>query len=236
MPTPDAASAPADARPRRPEDLPAAIVAHTAVAPSTLCPEIRLRLVTEQCPLWSAREEDLEELGLPSPFWAFCWAGGEALARSTLDHPERVAGRRVLDFGAGGGIEAIAAAMAGARSVVAVDIDPVAAHCVRLNAALNGVAVEAVVADWLDRLDLGFDVVLVGDVTYDTELAERVLAWSLALADRGVEVWIADPRRGCWPDALGARLERTECHRAPADADRGGRSLVATDVFRVGRP
>lgn len=202
------------------------------MAQPSLCPEIRLRIVTEACPLWSAREEDLEAMGLPSPFWAFCWAGGEALARSLLDHPERVAGRRVLDFGAGGGVEAIAAARAGGR-VVAVDIDPVAAHCTKLNAELNGVEIEVVVADWLGRDDLGFDVILAGDVTYDPELARRVVDWLAPQADRGVDVWLADPGRGCLPADAKTRLQPVDAHRVPADNDRGGRSLVTARVYRL---
>jgi predicted nicotinamide N-methyase len=208
------------------------IRANTVVASPYLCPEIDLHLVTEACPLWRAREEDLETMGLPSPFWAFCWAGGEALARSLLDHPERVAGRRVLDFGAGGGVEAVAAARAGAR-VVAVDVDPLAAHCTWLNAELNAVTVEAVVADWVGRTDLPFDAVLVGDVTYDPDLARRVVDWLVALADRGVDVWVADPGRGCLPEESAHRFECVEAHRAPADNDRGHRSLVRTAVYRI---
>ncbi|MGH0033956.1 MAG: class I SAM-dependent methyltransferase [Myxococcota bacterium] len=202
------------------------------MATSYLCPEIRLHLVTEECPLWRAREEDLEQMGLPSPFWALCWAGGEALARSLLDHPERVAGRRVLDFGAGGGVEAVAAARAGAR-VVAVDVDPLAARCAKQNAALNRLALDAVVADWVDREDLDFDVVLAGDVTYDPELARRVVTWLARLADSGVEVWVGDPGRGCLPEHLLHRFQPFENHRAPADNDRGHRSLVTTTVYRL---
>jgi predicted nicotinamide N-methyase len=215
-----------------PTDSRAFILGNTVVATPYLCPEIRLHLVTEECPLWHAREEDLDAMGLPSPFWAFCWAGGEALARSLLDHPERVAGLRVLDFGAGGGIEAMAAARAGAR-VVAVDVDPLAARCAKLNADLNGVALDAVVADWVGREDLGFDAVLVGDVTYDPELARRVVDWLAGLADRGVDVWVGDPGRGCLPEESLHRFQRVESHRAPADNDRGHRSLVGTDVYRL---
>jgi len=213
-------------------DARAFILANTVVASPWLCPEIRLHLVTEECPLWRAREEDLEQMGLPSPFWAFCWAGGEALARTLLDHPERVAGRRVLDFGAGGGVEAIAAARAGAR-VVAVDVDPIAAHCVRLNAERNDVRLDAVVADWLGRTDLDFDTVLVGDVTYDVDLARRVVDWGTALAERGTEVWIADPGRGCLPAEAAPRLNPVASHRAPADNDHGRRSFVETAVYRL---
>src|SRR5437764_5029635 len=113
----------------------------TAITAPPLVPEIRLHLATEVTPIWQATEESLARNGLPPPFWAFAWAGGQSLARYVLDHPETVAGREVLDFGSGSGLVAIAAAKAGAARVTAADIDPFAAAAITLNAALNGVAV-----------------------------------------------------------------------------------------------
>src|SRR6266849_7031179 len=115
--------------------------ANTEIKAPPLVPEIRLHLATEVTPIWQATEESLARFGTPPPFWAFAWAGGQALARYLLDHPESVAGREVLDLGSGSGIVAIAAAMAGAKSVTASEIDPFAAAAIGLNAALNGVAV-----------------------------------------------------------------------------------------------
>src|SRR5438270_5305605 len=115
-----------------------------------LVPGIRLHLATEVTPIWQATEESLERNGLPPPFWAFAWAGGQALARYLLDHPETVAGREVLDFGAGSGLVAIAAAKAGAAVVTAAEIDHFAAAAIAANAALNGVAIEVVTADLSD--------------------------------------------------------------------------------------
>src|SRR5690348_9067026 len=115
---------------------------NTAIAVPPLVPEIRLHLATEITPIWQATEQTLTHSALPPPFWAFAWAGGQALARYLLDHPEVVAGRSVLDFGAGSGLVAIAAAKAGAACVLAADIDPFAAAAITANATLNAVAVD----------------------------------------------------------------------------------------------
>jgi predicted nicotinamide N-methyase len=155
-----------------PEEL---VLQHTVVATPPLCPELRLHLVTETCPLWRATEADLARLGLSEPYWAFCWPGGQALARHLLDHPALVAGARVLDFGAGSGVEAIAALRAGAAHALAADIDPLAGVACRLNARLNDVALEVTDEDLVGS-DRGWDVVLVGDMFYERRLAERV--WS----------------------------------------------------------
>src|SRR5436190_9988461 len=130
---------------------PALFLRHNAaiVAPP-LVPEVRPYLATEVTPIWQATEESLAQGAVPPPYWAFAWAGGQALARYLLDHPETVAGRAMLDFGAGSGLVAIAAAKAGALSVTAADIDPFAAAAIAANAALNGVAIEVVTGDVLD--------------------------------------------------------------------------------------
>src|SRR6266851_5627886 len=124
---------------------------NTAIVAPPLVPEIRLHLATEMTPIWQATEESLAQGAVPPPFWAFAWAGGQALARYLLDHPETVAGREVLDIGSGSGIVAIAAAMAGAKRVTAAEIDPFAAAAIALNAPLNGVAVVIESRDLLDR-------------------------------------------------------------------------------------
>src|SRR5580692_869145 len=121
---------------------PAAFVrANTAIGSPPLVPEIRLHLATEVTPIWQATEESLARFGTPPPFWAFAWAGGQALARYLLDHPETVAGKEVLDICSGSGIVAIAAAKAGAAKVVAAEIDPFAATAIALNTALNDVSI-----------------------------------------------------------------------------------------------
>ena len=161
-------------------------------------PEVRLRLASEAHALWLKTEEELEEIGLPPPFWAFAWAGGQGLARHVLDHPELVAGRTVLDFASGSGLVAIAARLAGASAVLAADIDPWSKTAIRLNAALNGVAVDSS-ADNLVGRDAGWDVVLAGDVFYDRALAEALVPWLTALAARGATVLVGDPGRAYCP-------------------------------------
>lgn len=192
--------------------------------PSTpfLCPEVRLQLATPQ--LRSARLEDLPALGVHDPYWAFAWAGGQALARYLLDHPEGVRGRRVLDFGCGGGVEAVAAALAGAREVLASDLDPVALAAVRANGALNQVRIRTTTRDWLGDPCVGWDVILAGDVCYDPDLARRVWAW-LGRLPAGTAL-LADPGR--FP-LEGGRV--VACYDAPADNDEGGQSLRQTRVY-----
>lgn len=162
-------------------------------------PEIELSLADDAVDLWHRTEADLEAMGLPLPFWAFAWAGGQALARYVLDHPEDVAGRRVCVFAAGSGLEAIAACRGGAARVVATDIDPYARVAMALNAARNGVdfaiSAEDLIGDPLDD----FDVVLLGDVFYEQPMAAMVAEWAGALARSGRTVLVGDPGRSYLP-------------------------------------
>lgn len=198
--------------------LPETVLAHTVIAAPPLCPELRLHLMTEACPLWRASEEELSRLGLALPWWAFAWAGGQVLARYLLDHPEVVRGREVLDFGSGGGVEAVAAALAGARTVIAADVDPFAAAAVQLNATLNGVAVTPCTDELIGR-DERWDVVLAGDVLYGSELAGRIVPWLEGLARRGATVLIGDPHRGFWRPEAARRLAEYD---APVDTEPHG--------------
>src|SRR5438270_11081536 len=143
---------------------PALFIQHnTAIVAPPLVPEVRLHLATEVTPIWQATEETLAQGAVPPPYWAFAWAGGQALARYLLDHPETVAGRAVLDFGAGSGLVAIAAAKAGAASVTAAGSDGCAAAAIAANAALNRVAVEVVTSDVLDGGKRYWKLVTAGD-------------------------------------------------------------------------
>jgi predicted nicotinamide N-methyase len=143
-------------------------------------------------------EEDLEAIGLPPPFWAFAWAGGQGLARYILDHPETVRGKRVLDFASGSGMVAIAAALSGAAAVVAADIDPWAKCAVRLNAALNGVSIDFTNDDLIGR-SVDVDVILAGDVFYESDFAKALVAWFGATAKDGCLVLVGDPGRSYRP-------------------------------------
>ena len=168
--------------------------ARTAPAPVPLAPEISLYTATDLTPLWRATSTELEGWD-PSPYWAFPWVGGQAVARFLLDHPETVRGRSVFDFAAGSGLCAVAAMKAGAARAVAADLDPVCQAAVRLNAELNGVAVAFRPGDAIGDLLPGFDLVLAGDVFYERPLAEGAVAWFRALARRGVRVLAGDPGR-----------------------------------------
>lgn len=171
---------------------------HTMLEPVPMVTDIRVYTATEVVPIWSATEHWLADRGLNVPFWCVPWAGGQALARFILEHPDVVRGRRVLDFGAGSGLLAIAAAKAGAAEVRAVDVDPLAAVACRLNASANDVAIEVICEDLVDR-DVAVDVVLAGDVWYELGPSARFARWLRVLAKKGARVLTGDPGRAYVP-------------------------------------
>jgi len=173
------------------------IRAHTRLAVAPLVPEFGLHLASEITPIWQATEDWLARRNIAPPFWAFAWPGGQALARYILDHPEVVAGRRVLDFAAGGGIAALAAARAGAALVEAADIDALAIAAVALNAAANAVQVHGLAGDVVGA-GCRWDVILCGDICYEAPMTRHLLPWLQEMA-RVSEVWIADPGRAYLP-------------------------------------
>ena len=180
-------------------DTPAArrqfILQNTRLQQPPHAPELRLHLADEITPIWRMTEEALQEIGLPPPFWAFAWAGGQALARYILDHPETVAGKRVIDFATGSGIVAIAAMKAGAASVLAADIDVFCQAAVGLNAEANGVAVGFTEVNLLDAPPPETDVLLAGDICYEKPMAEAVMDWLRQGRAAGAAVLIGDPGR-----------------------------------------
>jgi predicted nicotinamide N-methyase len=162
-------------------------------------PELRLHLADEITPIWTLTEEALAEIGLPPPFWAFAWAGGQALARYILDHPGIVAGKRVVDFASGSGLVAIAAMKAGAVSVLAADIDVFCEAAIGLNAAVNGVEVAFTEIDLLDAPPPAADLLLAGDICYERPMAQAVMAWLALGRAAGADVLIGDPGRTYFP-------------------------------------
>jgi predicted nicotinamide N-methyase len=188
---------------------------HTLVAEVPLVPEVRIYTATDVTPLWRATQAWLGSYGLDAPFWSVPWAGGQALARWVLDHPEAVRGLRVIDFGAGSGLVGIACALAGAASVRAVDIDPLAEAACLLNAEANRVDLAVTCADIVDRevATLGADVLLAGDVWYERAAAARFAPWLATVADAGVRVITGDPGRAYVPSAVVelARLDVPTC-------------------------
>jgi predicted nicotinamide N-methyase len=209
-------------------DRSAFILAHTRVLATPLAPEIALHVADEATDLWQKTEDELGAIGLPPPFWAFAWAGGQGLARYILDHRDLVAGKRVLDFASGSGIVAIAAAMAGAARVEASEIDAFAVAAIALNSARNGVSLDVRASDLVGS-DEGWDVVLAGDVSYQRDMAEAATAWLAALARRGALVLIGDPWRSYLArEALQLIAEYSvPVTRALEDAD-----IKRTGVFR----
>jgi predicted nicotinamide N-methyase len=173
----------------------------TRVEPVPFVPEIRVHTASELSPLWAATQSFLDLRGLDPPYWAFPWAGGQALARWVLDTPEVVRDKTVLDFASGSGLVAIAAALAGARHVIANDIDPVACSALRLNAEVAGVAIEALSADIVGS-EVDAEVVLVGDVFYERDAAARFHDWLGRIAGRGAGVYVGDPGRTYLPAGL----------------------------------
>lgn len=221
-----------------------AVLLHTVVAAPLLCPEIRLRLITADCELWKADEEAAARCGLVEPYWAFPWAGGQALARYVLDEPGLVERKRVLDLGSGCAIEAIAAAMGGGHVTVA-DIDPMAITAALLNAELNQVSLGYTTENLLavshesmsecgraGERSRSWDVVLAGDVFYGDDMARSVLDWLSSMAEGGALVLIGDANRG-FLNTTG--LEVRARFDAPADNDPDGSFMQPATVYAMRR-
>jgi predicted nicotinamide N-methyase len=205
------------------------ILAQTEIQRPPLVREIALRLASEITPIWQASEAALERMNLPPPYWAFAWPGSQAIARCILDRADLVKGKSVLDFAAGAGLGAIAAARSGARHVVGADIDPVAIAAMKINAELNGVVFA------LEDCDLvgsraSWDVVLAGDVCYEKPMATRVAEWLRALAADGALVLLADPGRAYLPLKGLRELAR---YQVPTSLELEDRTMRETVVWQV---
>jgi predicted nicotinamide N-methyase len=205
------------------------IRANTTLVSPPLVPEIKLHLATEVVPLWQLTEEELASQGIAPPYWAFAWAGGQALSRYVLDHPEIVRGKTALDFGSGSGLVAIAAAKAGAERVMAADIDDFAQATIKLNAAANAAIVGTTTADLIDS-DGNWRVILVGDMCYERPLAERLLAWLSDRARHGARVLLGDPGRSYFPKV---GVEKLETYRVQTMRDLEDREIRETSVYEL---
>jgi len=186
---------------RSPDDPEGFIRTNTRLLLVPHAPEIRLHVADEATALWQRTEDELQEIGLPPPFWAFAWAGGQALARYLLDNPALVAGKRVVDFASGSGLCAIAACLAGAGHVTASDLDAFAVAAIRLNAAQNDVS-ERIAPTLANLIGAPFDadIVLAADVFYERDLAATVTDWLTGLQREGRTVLIGDPGRTYLPN------------------------------------
>lgn len=207
------------------------ILAQTRLLPVPHAPEIMLHVAQEATELWQKTEDELAAIGLPPPFWAFAWAGGQALARYLLDTPAIVAGKDVLDFASGSGLVGIAAAKAGAARVSACDIDAFAGAAIALNAEANGVRLTVAIDDLVGR-DGGWDVVCAGDVCYERDMAERAVGWLSQLEARGALVLIGDPGRSYLPKD---RLELLATYEVPVTRSLEDADIKRSSVWRLCR-
>mgnify|MGYP001051427153 CR=1 FL=1 len=204
------------------------ILGNTSLIAPPHVPEIRLHLASEVHDLWLKTEEELQDIGLPPPFWAFAWAGGQGLARYILDHPEIVRGKNVVDFASGSGLVAIAAKMAGAADVLAADIDPWTRTAIALNAAANGVEIGSSGEDLVGR-PVDADVVLAGDVFYDSDFARALVPWFEGLCRQGKEVLVGDPGRAYLPKQ---RLTACATYQVPVTRVLEDSDVKKTTVWR----
>lgn len=204
------------------------VLSNTRLIAPPLVPEIRLWLADEAVPIWRKTEEELGAIGLPPPFWAFAWAGGQALARYALDNSVLVEGKRVLDFASGSGLVAIAAAKAGAAETTASDIDAFAIAAIEANAAENAVSVAPRLEDLIGT-DEGWEVALAGDIAYEKDLAGAAMDWLMSLARRGAFVLIGDPRRSYLPSD---RLDCVVEYSVPVTRELEDSEIKRTGVFR----
>ncbi len=209
-----------------PIDRAAFIRQHTELLPVPLVPEINLYLAHEAVPIWQKTEEELGEMGLPPPFWAFAWAGGQALARYILDHPEIVTGKRVLDLASGSGLVGIAAMRAGAATVLAADIDAFALTANAMNADANGCDIMTTGVDLLNSTPQDFDVILVGDLFYEKATAARCMTF---LRQSTAEILIGDPGRSYLPKEL---LISVAQYQVPVSRDLEDSEIKQTSVWR----
>ncbi len=205
------------------------ILRHTRFLPVPHAPEISLHLADEATALWEKTEDELEQIGLPPPFWAFAWAGGQALARYILDHPEVVRGKSVLDFASGSGLVAIAAAKAGAAHVEAADIDAFSHAAISLNARRNGVSVHVIAEDVVDAA-CRWDIVLAGDIAYEADMATRCFGWLGELARNGCQVLVGDPGRTFLPKD---RLAKLATYQVPVTRALEDKDIKRTNVWRL---
>lgn len=209
------------------KDIAAFIRQHTELLPVPLVPEVRLHLAHEAIPIWQKTEEELGQLGLPQPFWAFAWAGGQALARHILDHPEILRGKSVLDLASGSGLVGISAMKANAASALCADIDAFAEVAAAINAAANQVEISFTTNDMLSGAPPIVDVILVGDLFYEKALAARCMAF---LQRSSALIFIGDPGRSYLPQE---KLEQVATYSVPVSRELEDSEIKKTSVWQL---
>ncbi len=205
------------------------IRANTKLVRPELVREFQLLLAEKSLPIWEKSEEELGQMNLPPPFWAFAWAGGQALARYLLDKPKVIEGKRVLDLGAGCGIVSIAAMKSGAAHALAADVDPFASVAAKLNSRLNVVRLDVTDEDLLDTTPDDRDVLLVGDLFYEQKLSQRVVGFMERMAATGAPVLVGDPRRSYFPQE---RFEQIAQYDVVTSGELEDSELKWTTVWR----
>lgn len=210
-------------------DHAAFVRANTSILSPPLVPEIKLHLAHEALPIWQKTEDELGEIGLPPPFWAFAWAGGQALSRYILDAPTFVLDKRVVELASGSGMVGIAAMKAGAASVLSADIDLFSVAAIEVNAALNGVSLSIASEDLLAHAVPDVDLILVGDLFYEKGVAERCLDWLEQAQAKGIDVLIGDPGRSYLPKN---RLLKIAEYSVPVSRDLEDAEIKRTAVWR----
>lgn len=211
-------------------DRAAFIRANTSIMQPPLVPEVKLHLAHEAVPLWQKTEEELGEMGLAPPFWAFAWAGGQALARHVLDNPALVRGQRVIDLASGSGLVGIAAMQAGAAGVLAADIDGFSLEAIRLNGDLNGVGLDVTGEDLLKAPAPECGTILVGDLFYEKDLAARLFGWLAEAESRGIVALIGDPGRSYLPRE---KLTKLGEYKVQVTRDLEDAEIKWTSVWRL---
>ncbi len=213
-------------------DKNAFIRANTRLRPVPLVPEISIHVADEALPLWHKTEEEIGEQGLPPPFWAFAWAGGQALARHILDHPHLVRGKTVLDLASGSGLVGIAAMKAGASAGSVADIDAFALAAAKINAEENGFKLTYIDHDLLAVRDdaIRWDVILAGDIFYERDTASRAFDFLSRNARRGATILIGDPGRSYLPRE---KLRRVADYRVPVTRELEDAEIKQTAVWEL---
>ena len=211
-------------------DHAAFVRANTSILSPPLVPELKLHLAHEALPIWQKTEDELGEIGLPPPFWAFAWAGGQALSRYVLDTPTTVLGKRVVELASGSGMVGIAAMMAGAKSVLSADIDLFSIAAIEVNAKQNSVSLSITSEDLLTQPVPEVDVILVGDLFYEKGVATRCLHWLKQAQAKGIDVLIGDPGRSYLPKD---RLLKVAEYSVPVSRDLEDAEIKRTAVWRL---
>ena len=211
-------------------DHAAFVRANTSILSPPLVPELKLHLAHEALPIWQKTEDELGEIGLPPPFWAFAWAGGQALARYILDTPSTVKGKRIVEIASGSGMVGIAAMKAGAKSVLAADIDLFSVAAIEVNSALNDVLLKFTSKNLLQGAVPAADLILVGDLFYEKSVAESCLAWLEQAQVKGIDILIGDPGRSYLPKD---RLVKVAEYSVPVSRDLEDAEIKQTAVWRL---